>query len=138
MSEDSINSKDSNKNIDGLLSEDFQMKKTMKINSRSNSSVGNENNSDDKKRNEVRKEFTLEFKKNCRIIPPKIKFKGNVSKRSLISKKMFKAKYGGSNIILFKKYIVLTVESVLHFYTKIFKLIFSKKLKNFEKIMKKY
>ena len=83
---------------------------------------------DEKKRNEVRKEFTLKFKKLiAKYIPPKILFKGNLCKRSLISKKTFKAKYGASNVILFNKYIVLTEESILYFYTKIFKPIFKKK-----------
>ena len=82
---------------------------------------------DDKKRNEVRKDFKLKFeKKIAKYIPPKIIFKGDVSKRSLLTKKVFAAKYGASHIILFKKYIVLTEESVLYFYNKIFKPIFSK------------
>ena len=82
---------------------------------------------DDKIRNEVRKEFNLKFeKKIAKYIPPKIIFKGDVSKRSLLTKKVFVSKYGASNIILFKKYIVLTEESVLYFYNKIFKPIFSK------------
>ena len=82
---------------------------------------------DDKKRNQVRKEFELKFeKKIAKYIPPKILFKGDVSKRSLLTKKVFAAEYGASNLILFKKYIVLTEESVLYFYNKIFKPIFSK------------
>ena len=82
---------------------------------------------DDKKRNEVRKDFQLKFeKKIAKYIPPKIIFKGDVSKRSLLTKKVFASKYGASNVILFKKYIVLTEESILYFYNKIFKPIFSK------------
>ena len=95
-------------------------------------------NNDDKKRNEVRKVLKLKFeKKIAKYIPPKIIFKGNVSKRSLISRKTFKAKYGASNLILFNNYIVLTEESVLYFYNKIFKMIFSKNIvdKNKEEIL---
>jgi len=82
---------------------------------------------DDKKRNEVRKEFQINFeKKIAKYIPPKIIFKGDVSKRSLLTKKVFATEFGASNVILFKQYIVLTEESVLYFYNKIFKPIFSK------------
>ena len=59
--------------------------------------------SESKRRNEVKKEFTSQFKKIiAKYIPPKILFKGNVSKRSLITKKVFSAEYGASNLILFK------------------------------------
>ena len=81
---------------------------------------------DEKKRNEVRREFTLKFKKIiAKYIPPKILFKGNLCKRSLISKKTFKTNVV-RNLILFNKYIVLTEESILNFYTRIFKPIFKK------------
>ena len=78
----------------------------------------NDNNNDNKKldedsetirRNEVKKEFTTKFKKIiAKYIPPKIIFKGNISKRSLITKKFLSSKYGASNLILFGKYILLT------------------------------
>ena len=97
-------------------------------NKKSNDNKKIDEDSETKRRNEVKKEFTSKFKKIiAKYIPPKIIFKGNISKRSLISKKVFSAEYGASNLILFKKYIVLTEESVLYFYNKIFKKIFSKK-----------
>ena len=58
---------------------------------KSNKSGGNnseEEDEEDKKRNEVRKEFTLEFeKKIAKYIPPKIKFVGDLRKKSLVTMK---------------------------------------------------
>ena len=87
-----------------------------------------EGDDDDKKRNEVRKAFKLKFeKKIAKYVPPKIAFKGNISKRQLLTKKVFESEYGASNLLLFNNYIILTEESVLYFYNKIFKQIFSEK-----------
>ena len=84
-------------------------------------------NSWELKRNEVRKEFTKEFqKKSAKYIPPKINFKGDVSKRKLIKQIDFNDKFV-SNLTLFKNYILITVESTLHFYTRDLALIFSDK-----------
>lgn len=45
-------------------------------------SIDKEKDEKDTKRNEVRKEFTLEFeKKIAKYIPPKIQFKGNLLKK---------------------------------------------------------
>ena len=88
---------------------------------------GEEEKSENKRRNEVRKEFTKEFsKKLAKYIPPKINFKGNVSKRKLIKEIDFNDKFV-SNLTLFKNYILITVESTLHFYTRDLKLIFENK-----------
>ena len=88
---------------------------------------GKEESPEDKRRNEVRKEFTKEFvKKLAKYKPPKIQFKGNVSKRKLIKELDFKDKFV-SNLTLFKDYILITVESTLHFYTRDLKLVFQNK-----------
>jgi hypothetical protein len=96
---------------------------------------GDENdNSDegDTKRNEVRKEFTLEFeKKIAKYIPPKIKFDGDLRKKSLVTIIDFTKDFGQdvfiSNLTLFNRFILLTVSSKLHFYDKTLKLIFTHK-----------
>jgi hypothetical protein len=96
---------------------------------------GDENdNSDegDTKRNEVRKEFTLEFeKKIAKYIPPKIKFDGDLRKKSLVAIIDFTKDFGQdvfiSNLTLFNRFILLTVSSKLHFYDKTLKLIFTHK-----------
>ena len=85
-----------------------------------------------KRRNEVKKEFTLNFeKKLAKLILPKIQFKGNISKRKLIKEKVFCGFV--SNLNIFKNYIILTVRSELQFYTKDLKLIFSQKFFNNER-----
>jgi hypothetical protein len=79
------------------------------------------------KRNEVRKEFSFEFeKKIAKYIPPKIKFKGNIVNRKIIKELNF-GEIFISNLTLFKTYILLTVDSTLHFYDKTLKLIFEHK-----------
>ena len=84
------------------------------------------------KRNEVRKEFTLEFeKKIAKYIPPKIKFDGDLRKKSLVTIIDFTKDFGQdvfiSNLTLFNRFILLTVSSKLHFYDKTLKLIFTHK-----------
>jgi hypothetical protein len=96
---------------------------------------GDENNNSDEgdtKRNEVRKEFTLEFeKKIAKYIPPKIKFDGDLRKKSLVTIIDFTKDFGQdvfiSNLTLFNRFILLTVSSKLHFYDKTLKLIFTHK-----------
>ena len=79
------------------------------------------------RRNEVRKEFTNEFiKKKAKYIPPKIKFQGNLTKRSILREKDFEGKFV-SNLTLFKDYILITVDSELHFYNKMLELVFKHK-----------
>jgi len=79
-----------------------------------------------KRRNEVKKEFTLKFeKKIAKLVLPKIQFKGNLSKRKLIKEKIFRGFV--SNLNIFKNYIILTVKSELQFYTEDLNLIFSQK-----------
>ena len=86
-----------------------------------------EEDAGDIKRNEVRKEFTLEFeKKIAKYIPPKIAFKGNIVKRKIIRELNFGDIFI-SNLTLFKTYILLTVDSILHFYDETLKLIFDHK-----------
>ena len=88
---------------------------------------GKEEDTEDKRRNEVRKEFTKEFvKKLAKYIPSKINFKGNISKRKLIKEIDFNDKFV-SNLTLFKNYILITVDSALHFYTRDLILIFKNK-----------
>lgn len=84
------------------------------------------------KRNEVRKEFTLEFeKKIAKYIPPKIKFDGDLRKKSLVTIIDFTKDFGKdvfiSNLTLFNRFILLTVSSKLHFYDKTLKLLFTHK-----------
>ena len=118
----------------GNLKSKFIKEKDIEENDKESDDDKDDDDKDDKRRNEVRKEFKIRFeKKIAKYIPPKILFKGNVSKRSLHTKKVFKAKYGAHNLILFKKYFVLTEESVLYFYNKIFKPIFSKNFLENEK-----
>ena len=82
---------------------------------------------EDSKRNQVRKEFTLEFeKKIAKFIPPKIQFKGDLLKRKIIRELNF-GEIFISNLTLFKNYILLTVDSSLHFYDQMLKLIFDHK-----------
>ena len=72
---------------------------------------------EDSRRNEVRKEFTLNFeKKIAKLIPPKLQFKGNISKRKLIKEQVFEGFV--SNLNIFRNYILLTVASELRFYKK--------------------
>jgi len=71
----------------------------------------------DSKRNEVRKEFTSNFeKKIAKLIPPQLKFKGNISKRKLIKEQTFQGFV--SNLNIFRNYLLLTVDSELRFYKK--------------------
>lgn len=86
----------------------------------------------DSKRNEVRKEFSLDFeKKIAKFIPPKKKFIGDISKKSLVTMKDYTKDFGEDvfigHLTLFNRFILLTVSSNLHFYNKIFNLIFSHK-----------
>ena len=83
---------------------------------------------EDKKRNEVRKEFTLEFeKKIAKYIPPKIKFKGDLRKKSLVTMKTLEDKYA-SGLTIFKKYFLYTATHTLKILNKNLKLIFSEKI----------
>ena len=78
--------------------------------------MNNSKKEEQKRRNEVKKQFTLNFeKKIAKLIPPKLQFKGNVSKRKLIREKVFSGYI--SNLHIFKNYIIFTVKSVLYFYT---------------------
>ena len=82
---------------------------------------------EDKRRNEVRKEFITEFKKKiAKYIPPKINFKGNLLNRTIVKEKYFDGKFV-SNLTFFKDYILITVESELQFYNKNLELIFRHK-----------
>ena len=94
---------------------------------------GSENEEEsDEKGNEVRKEFTKEFKKKiAKFIPPKIKFKGNLLKRT-ITKEINFGEIFLSNLILFKKYIVITVENEILFYSDTRQLVFNHKFENKE------
>ena len=113
---------ESNSKKDENNSEEYSGKINEKYSGKSNS-----NDDDDKRRNEVRKEFTLEFEKRiAKYIPPKIYFKGNVSKRTLILQKDFGEQFI-SNLILFKNYILISVEKEVHFYNKELSLIFKQK-----------
>ena len=109
---------ESNSKKDENNSEEYSGKINEKYSGKSNS-----NDDDDKRRNEVRKEFTLEFEKRiAKYIPPKICFKGNVSKRTLILQKDFGEQFI-SNLTLFKNYILISVEKEVHFYNKELSLI---------------
>ena len=113
---------ESNSKKDENNSEEYSGKINEKYSGKSNS-----NDDDDKRRNEVRKEFTLEFEKRiAKYIPPKIYFKGNVSKRTLILQKDFGEQFI-SNLTLFKNYILISVEKEVHFYNKELSLIFKQK-----------
>lgn len=77
----------------------------------------NSEKDEDSRRNEVRKEFTLNFeKKIAKLIPPKLQFKGNISKRKLIKEQVFEGFV--SNLNIFRNYLLLTVDSELRFYKK--------------------
>lgn len=79
------------------------------------SGSGSENDPDDEKRNQVRKEFTLDFeKKIAKYIPPKIKFKGDISKRKEIKSKQLEGEYA-SPVIKFNKYFVYFSEGHIRF-----------------------
>ena len=95
---------------------------------RSSEKEKKEQTESDKRRNEVRVEFTKNFKKKlAKFKPPKINFKGNISKRKLIKQKNnFEGKFT-SHLILFKNYIIITVESAIHFYDYNLNLIFNNK-----------
>ena len=84
-------------------------------------------NSDKKQLDENENEDKLIFeKKLAQFIPPKVKFKGNFSQRSLIIKRDFSPRYI-SNLTLFQNNILITIDSELQIYNKILKLIFSNK-----------
>ena len=84
-------------------------------------------NLDKKQLNENENEDKLIFeKKLAQFIPPKVKFKGNFSQRSLIIKRDFSPRYI-SNLTLFQNNILITIDSELQIYNKILKLIFSNK-----------
>jgi len=94
--------------------------------------MNNSKKEEQKRKNEVKKQFTLNFeKKIAKLIPPKLQFKGNVSKRKLIREKVFSGYI--SNLHIFKNYIIFTVKSVLYFYTEDLKLIFSQVLSTKER-----
>ena len=83
--------------------------------------------SDKKQLDENENEDKLIFeKKLAQFIPPKVKFKGNFSQRSLIIKRDFSPRYI-SNLTLFQNNILITIDSELQIYNKILKLIFSNK-----------
>ncbi len=89
--------------------------------------------SSDEEEEETTKEFTSEFeKKKAKFIPPKIQFKGDLSKRKIIKELNFDKKYI-SNLILFKNYILLAVDKSLHFYDQTLKLIFEYKIQYYLK-----
>jgi len=86
-----------------------------KSDKRSNSEENIDN--EESKKNEVRKKFTLNFeKKIAKLIPPKLMFKGNISKRKLLKEQVFEG--FASNLNIFRNYILLTVDSELRFYKK--------------------
>ena len=55
-------------------------------------------------------------KKIAKLIPPKLQFKGNISKRKLIKEQVFEGFV--SNLNIFRNYLLLTVDSELRFYKK--------------------
>ena len=94
----------------------------------SNSGDGSEEEEEDKKRNEVRKEFSVDFEtKIAKYIPPKIQFKGDLRKKSLVTAKQLDDKYP-SQLIIFKNYFLYTAEGNLKILNKNLKLIFSEKI----------
>ena len=90
-----------------------------------NNKVDSEMNSDKKTLNENEDKPIFE-KKLAQFIPPKVAFKGDFSQRSLIIKKEFSPRYI-SNLTLFQHNILITIDSELQIYNKIFKLIFTNK-----------
>ena len=93
------------------------------------SDSGNEDeDEEDKKRDEVRVEFTLDFeKKLAKYIPQKIQFEGDLRKRQLITMKVLEDKYS-SGLLLFNDYIIYTSSGVLKILNKELKLVFSAKI----------
>ena len=91
-------------------------------------SGSDEEEEDNKKRNEVKVEFTLEFeKKIAKYIPPKIKFQGDLRKRTLITTKVLEDKYS-SGIVIFNNYFLYTAGKKFNILNKNLKLIFSKNI----------
>ena len=87
-----------------------------------------EENEEDKKRNEVRVEFTIEFeKKLAKYIPQKIQFEGDLRKKTLITTKVLDDKYS-SDLLLFQNYIIYTSSGQLKILNKNLKLVFSAKI----------
>ena len=121
FSNDNLDKENSDNEKDNSLSGSSEPEK------KDSDSEKGEKSPEDVRRNEVRKEFTREFdKKLAKYIPPKIQFKGNLSKKKLIKEKDFNDKFV-SNLTLFKNYILITMESALHFYTRDLTLIFDNK-----------
>ena len=80
---------------------------------------------EDKKRNEVRQEFTLQFeKKLAKYIPPKMKFEGDLRKKTLVNKALCPDKYS-SDITIFKNYFLYTHQETLKILNKDLKNVYS-------------
>ena len=80
---------------------------------------------EDKKRNEVRQEFTLQFeKKLAKYIPPKMKFEGDLRKKTLVNKALCPDKYS-SDITIFKNYFLYTYQETLKILNKDLKNVYS-------------
>ena len=111
------------KNQDNSLSDSYEDNKSDK-----KGSCSDEEDEEDKKRNEVRQEFTLGFeKKIAKYIPHKIKFEGDIRKKTIVAQIQLQEKYS-SGIHLFKNYFLYYAEGALKILNKNLKLIFSQKI----------
>ena len=83
---------------------------------------------DDKKRAEVLQEFSLGFeKKIAKYIPPKIKFEGDIRKKTIVNQKNLDDNYA-SSLKMFKNYFIYYTTNSLKILNKDLKLVFSEKI----------